>query len=97
MIKFKTSVQCPKSAIIVAAVANAREELQLGSTYVTSMNDSMHMRGSRHYQDEAVDFRTRDLTTEQINAWAKAVRRRLGKGYQAVIESDLLHVEFDPA
>ena len=76
MIRFKTSVVCPKSAIIIAAVANAREELGLGQTYVTSMNDSVHMRGSRHYQDEAVDFRTRDLTAEQVQTWAKAVRRR---------------------
>lgn len=97
LLRFKHSVQCPKSAIIIAAAHNARLILGLqGPTYVTSMNDSMHMRGSKHYTDEAVDLRTRDLSEVDITHWASAIRARLGRGYQVVIESDHLHIEFDP-
>ncbi len=96
MIKFTGNVSCPKSVIIVAAVANAKEEMKLGDLVVTSMNDSVHMRGSLHYSDQAVDFRTHDLSHDVVREWAKVASRRLGPAYQLIIEKDHLHVEFDP-
>lgn len=97
-ITLKNSVRCPKSAIIIAAAHNARELLGLsGPTYVTSMNDSVHMRGSKHYTDNAVDFRTRDLTAADVQRWAAYIRTRLGKGYDVLIEKDHLHIEYDDA
>ena len=94
MIKFAGGVRCPKSVIIVAAAANARATLKLpGDTYVTSLNDSSHMPTSRHYSDEAADFRTRDLEPVQVAAWAAMCRQRLGAGYQVLVEADHLHIE----
>lgn len=66
-------------------------------TFVTSMNDSLHMDKSKHYTDEAADFRTRDLTQTQVQEWAVLCRTRLGKGYQVIVEKDHLHVEWDKA
>lgn len=97
MIRFAGTVSCPKSVIIVAATANALEELKLGHLYVTSMNDSTHMRGSAHYRDEAVDFRTRELAHADVERWAVVCRRRLGDAYQVIIEVDHLHIEYDPS
>ena len=94
MIKFANSVRCPKSAIIVAAAANARETLSFGDTYVSSMNDRSHMPTSKHYTDEAADFRTRDLEPVQVAAWAAMCRVRLGAGYQVIVEKDHLHIEW---
>jgi hypothetical protein len=97
MIKFKSAVKCPKVVILVAAAANAHRELDLpGDMWVTSLNDSVHMRGSKHYEDEAADLRTRDLTQAQVTAWAKVIKRRLGRDYQVIDEGDHLHLEFDP-
>lgn len=96
MLRFKNSVQCPKSVIIVAAAHNARTALGFpGDTYVTSMNDSIHMPESKHYTDEAADFRTKDLTDVQVKQWAAAVRARLGHHFDVVIETDHLHIEHD--
>jgi hypothetical protein len=96
VIKFQGNVHCPKSVIIVAACANARDQLGLGQTTVTSMNDSVHMRESKHYRDEAVDFRTHDLSHDNVVEWAKTCSTRLGPGYQVIMEIDHLHVEWDP-
>ena len=94
VLKFAPTVLCPRSVIIVAAVHNARVRCGFeGDTLVTSMNDSLHMQGSKHYTDEAADFRTRDLTQTQVNEWAVMCRTRLGKGYQVIIEKNHLHVE----
>ena len=96
MLKFTSGVRCPKSAIIIAAVSNAWAELDLpGDCFVTSMNDAVHMRGSKHYTDDAADFRTRTLTAEQVRLWAKVAKRRLGSEYDVVVEKDHLHVEAD--
>ncbi len=96
-LKFKGNVRCPQSAIIMAACHNARVQLGFpGDTYVTSMNDSVHMRGSFHYLDRAVDFRTRDLTPDQIKRWAAVSQERLGRDYQVLVETDHMHVEHDP-
>lgn len=97
MLKFKASVRCPRSVIICAATFNAWLECGFaGECWVTSLNDSGHMQGSKHYTDEAADFRTRGLKTSDIERWAKVCKRRLGRSYDVVVESDHLHIEYDP-
>jgi hypothetical protein len=96
-LKFKAGVIIPKSAILAAAAHNARLQLGLkGDTFVTSANDSIHMRGSKHYTDEAVDLRIHGLDADEIKAWAAAIKKRLGRDYDIVIEKDHIHAEFDP-
>ena len=97
LLKFIPTVVISKQAVIAAAAVNAKTVLGLPSnTLVTSGNDSVHMEGSLHYQDRALDFRTRDLTRDEVTQWAGEIERRLGPDYDVVIESDHLHVEYQP-
>jgi len=63
---------------------------------ITSARDGQHMKGSKHYTGDAVDLRTRDLTKqEQKDLWQNLVNY-LGPKFDVVLESDHIHVEFDP-
>jgi hypothetical protein len=101
LLKFKSTVIVPKVCIIAAAVVNAANVLGLPDMLVTSGNDSTHKKGSKHYEDKALDFRTKHLKREQKHALATGVRARLGLDYDVILESEgkvneHLHVEFDP-
>ena len=96
ILKIKSGAVVSKQVVIAAAAVNARTVLGLaGDCLITSGNDSQHMAGSKHFTDEALDFRTHGLTSAEVAEWAKAVKRRLGTGYDVVVESDHLHVELD--
>lgn len=69
---------------------------------ITSGNDGSHMVGSLHYKGLAVDLRSRDLSQAVTYRLAAALRQRLNgdanhnRPYQVVIESNHLHLEYDP-
>lgn len=69
---------------------------ELTSIWVTSANDSSHMDGSKHYSNEAFDFRIWGLFGEQAKTWAERMQRALGENYDVVFEGDHIHVEWDP-
>jgi len=99
-IKLKPTVVVPKVVIIACAVINAANALDLPDMLVTSGNDSAHMAGSRHYRDQALDFRTHHLTNPQKLALVDEVIRRLGDAYDVILENidepnEHLHVEYD--
>lgn len=77
---------------IVAQVWTARG---LTAT-VTSGLDSTHSANSLHYVGLAEDYRTRDVPADQLSSMVADVRARLGTDYDVVLESDHLHVEYDP-
>lgn len=101
MLKVKPTVR-PKSLYIAAAVNNAAVELNLPADMViTSGNDGAHMRGSKHYTDEALDFRTKHLTPHDKGLLCAAVKLKLGSDYDVVFEdrdgpNEHLHCEYDP-
>lgn len=61
---------------------------------ITSGNDGVHMENSKHYRNEAIDIRRRDM----INAMktAKIIKYVLGNNYDVILESDHIHIEYDP-
>lgn len=64
---------------------------------ITSANDGKHMNGSKHYTGEALDLRTRDLHNyDHKVTFTKMIADELGNGFDCVLESDHLHVEYDP-
>ena len=63
---------------------------------ITSGVEGVHGRSSEHFKGDAVDFRTRHLTPEQEANISSEVRDRLGDDFDVVLESDHLHVEYDP-
>lgn len=95
-LKVRITVQ-PRILYIAAAVINAANEMELDvDMLITSGNDGEHMKNSKHYSNEALDFRSKHLTKAELIILIKIVRRRLGKNYQIVVESDHLHIEYDP-
>ena len=99
MIKVKTAVR-PKNLIIAAACANAAEEMGI-TVIITSGNDSKHMRGSKHYDGNALDIRSKNLDENIKPVFLKNVLRRLGSSYEGFLENDGMHnehyhFEFDP-
>lgn len=75
--------------------------LALGADLViTSGNDSKHGKNSLHYKDRAVDIRTSNLgALGQLKV--KAAHVQISSvlepmGFDVVLESDHIHIEFDP-
>lgn len=66
-----------------------------GIPTVTSGNDSIHNSNSRHYDDSALDLRTRDVPGSFHPRLAQSLAETLGTGYVVILESDHIHVQFD--
>jgi len=64
-----------------------REELVITSTY-----EGNHSEGSLHYADLAVDIR-RNNRGQTVRA---ELRVKLGRNYDVILESDHIHIEYDP-
>jgi hypothetical protein len=63
---------------------------------ITSIDGDVHSTGSRHWMGVAFDCRTRDLIRkDQKTAHAKLVEA-LGVDFDVILESDHIHVEWDP-
>lgn len=99
-LKIKNNVR-PRSLVIAAAVINAANEAKLDvDVYITSGNDSKHMVRSKHYSDEALDIRSKNLDDIDCALFMKIIRRRLGKNYQVILEdnnkpNEHIHIEYE--
>jgi hypothetical protein len=91
MLKVKAGVT-PQNLVIAAAAANVAEALGI-TLVITSGMDGKHMVGSRHYIGQALDLRRSNLTKPELATVLKALKTRLGKRYDVVLESDHIHVE----
>jgi hypothetical protein len=82
-------------ALIVAAEVwkSLDEEL-----VITSLNDSKHSATSLHYDGRAADLRTNYFTDEEKQHAAAKLRSALGSNpdYDVVVESDHIHLEYQP-
>lgn len=64
---------------------------------VTSLVDGQHKQGSLHYVGRAADIRTHDFTEPEKQRVFQALRLLLDKrGFDVVLESDHIHMEYDP-
>lgn len=63
---------------------------------VTSLCDGKHSRHSKHYEGNAVDFRTRHLTDDEKLSVVARFKQLLSKEYDIILESTHLHIEYDP-
>jgi len=62
--------------------------------WVTSLAESRHGKGSRHYSGLAVDLRIWDLKSPAVAC--KEIAGRLGLEFDVVLEKDHIHIEYDP-
>lgn len=78
------------------------EYADLDDFTITSVCDGKHMKGSKHYEGNAIDIRTRFKTSlSQMPKLdklflAKRLKHALGKDYDVVIENTHIHIERDP-
>lgn len=98
MISLKAGVALPESwAMAVALIAAERVMDSLGvACVITSAADGTHKQNSLHYVGKAFDLRTRDLLQGHAEAAREKLAAALGDQFDVVLESDHIHVEFDP-
>ena len=101
-LKIKSGVT-PRLLYIAAAIANVAQTLdEPDDITITSGTDGKHMAGSLHYKGAALDVRTKNFPNSQAKrVFIDAVLKRLGSGYQGILESEgklaeHAHFEFDP-
>lgn len=79
----------------VVALDVYREKVGLPCV-ITSASDGKHGPNSLHYSGKALDLRTNSLRPDQIHPVYLALKTALGEQFDVVLESDHIHVEFDP-
>lgn len=67
-----------------------------GAFVLTSVCEGKHGTSSLHYKGMAFDIRTRALNQAEQNAICARLRAALGADFDVVLETDHIHVEFDP-
>ena len=94
--KIKHGVRIAREwAIPVALLASAKAYADAGKPMtLTSGIEGRHSRGSKHYCGHAIDLRTRHL--DDPIAVTNQIKAALGADYDVVLESDHLHIEYDP-
>lgn len=65
---------------------------------ITSLGEigDFRKKGSKHLSGNAFDIRTRDLVTAQKIIFLDNLKDALGDDYDVVLESNHIHVEYDP-
>ena len=63
---------------------------------ITSASDGKHGPNSLHYNGQALDLRTRHINGQGLQLVVDKLKEALGSQFDVVLESDHIHVEFDP-
>ena len=63
---------------------------------ITSGVEGKHSRASLHYIGAALDFRTGGMKRELVSDIANEIRSGLGVDFDAVVEDNHLHIEYQP-
>ncbi len=85
--------------LVVYRVAYVYEANGVPELWITSGNDSTHMKGSKHYEGKALDFRVHGIPQPTQQVIAKAVQEALSPEFFVLLEdsgkaNEHLHVEF---
>jgi hypothetical protein len=86
----------PQMSIALTVIASQFHAVGL-NCIITSGTDGRHKRASAHYTGRALDFRTWGFASHaDALEFAADVKAALGRDFDVVLESDHLHVEWDP-
>lgn len=86
-----------KPELLLAVMVSEAAYRELGHELVlTSLVDGRHSRASIHYSGGAADLRIRNVPESQWQTLANMIRSRLGEDYDVVLESDHIHLEYQP-
>lgn len=95
----KKGARVPR-AFVLGLIHDVVKEVyaELGATAVviTSGVDGTHKRGSAHYREDALDYRTWVLQEHQRQKALEKISHRLGNDFDVVLHKTHLHVEYDP-
>lgn len=84
-------------AMSIAALVVNEVCIEFGVDCVVTCGVEQHTHPpSLHPIGHALDFRTRDLPASSKGLFAAAVKERLAEGFDVVLESDHMHVEYQP-
>jgi hypothetical protein len=85
----------PETVVLMLIVDRVFVRLAATESVVTSVMDGEHMKGSKHYEGYAADFRTSHIFQGAIPKVVEEIRKCAGSQYDIVIEKDHIHGEFD--
>ena len=63
---------------------------------ITSILDGTHGKHSLHYIGDAFDMRTFIYSHSELSKIVQELTTQLGSNYDVVLESDHIHIEYDP-
>lgn len=82
--------------IVGTMVANAAYKAFGYDPVWTSAVDSKHSLKSKHNSGNAVDYRVKHVPREKWELIEQRIKERLTRDYDVVLESDHIHIEYDP-
>jgi hypothetical protein len=97
--KLKKGVTCSKvqpQLLLALQIINSVFTQHICELTITSLDDGVHKKDSKHYLGLACDCRTRDLKIRTLIDIVEDLRNTLGEDFDVVVEKDHLHIEYDP-
>jgi len=82
-------------ALMVANEVYKKYGYELTVTSIAELSPG-RKKGSRHLSGYAVDLRTRDMSHAHQNKIWLDISEALGPDYDVILESNHIHIEFDP-
>lgn len=96
-IKDRVRFASPEMAMMHASLVMMEVCREFGVDCVVTCGIEEHEHPSFHVYGGGLDYRTRDLEHQaRKELFSASASKRLGDGFDVVLESDHLHVEYDP-
>jgi len=86
----------PTVAIALLVANSVYADHGIEDLVVTSVCEGHHSPKSKHYIGNAFDVRIWDIKKETLDKIVRDMRKALGSEFDVVLESDHIHVEYDP-
>lgn len=86
----------PVVVLAIQVAAGVYEFMGQSVMTVTSICEGHHMRGSAHYSGRAFDLRIWGIEKDDLDTIMLGLRKDLGDEFDAILESDHIHIEYDP-
>ena len=86
----------PEIVIAMTVADQVYQELTGNEVTITEVTGGKHGIGSLHYVGAAIDLRIWGLSKDMLTKIVLRLRECLGENYDVVLESDHIHVEFQP-
>lgn len=98
MIKFGVKLLGMRPEILLAYMIADRVYKSVSGIHptITEVTGGRHGTGSYHYKGLAIDLRTRDVSANEVTKIVELLKAQLNDNYDVVLESDHIHIEFDP-